>query len=244
MLRQRHESRQRAIEAVAEPIVQPAGWYPAAKRWSDVTIASILLIVLSPLLALVAVLIKLDTRGPVFFAQERVGARRRTDADGAVDWEIKPFSMLKFRSMVANADQSLHESHIRAFVSGTLDLEDEETTIKLHDDPRITRVGKWIRRTSVDELPQLINVVKGEMSLVGPRPVPLYEVEGYQPRHYERLHAIPGITGMWQVEGRGQVTFEEMVGMDIWYVRNASFWLDLKIIAQTIPAVLRGEGAA
>jgi lipopolysaccharide/colanic/teichoic acid biosynthesis glycosyltransferase len=93
-------------------------------------------------------------------------------------------------------------------------------------------------------LPQLINVVKGEMSLVGPRPVPLYEVEGYQPRHYERLHAIPGITGMWQVEGRGQVTFEEMVGMDIWYVRNASFWLDLKIIAQTIPAVLRGEGAA
>lgn len=244
MLRQRQESRQRAIEAVADPIEQPAGRYPVAKRWFDVTIASTLLIVLSPLLALVAVLIKLDTRGPVFFAQERVGARRETDAKGAVDWEIKPFRMLKFRSMVANADQSLHESHIRAFVSGTLDLEDEETTIKLHDDPRITRVGKWIRRTSVDELPQLINVVKGEMSLVGPRPVPLYEVEGYQPRHYERLHAIPGITGMWQVEGRGQVTFEEMVGMDIWYVRNASFWVDLKIIAQTIPAVLRGEGAA
>jgi lipopolysaccharide/colanic/teichoic acid biosynthesis glycosyltransferase len=90
----------------------------------------------------------------------------------------------------------------------------------------------------------LINVVKGEMSLVGPRPVPVYEVEGYQPRHYERLHAVPGITGIWQVEGRGQVTFEEMVGMDIWYVRNASLWLDLKIMAQTIPAVLRGEGAA
>jgi lipopolysaccharide/colanic/teichoic acid biosynthesis glycosyltransferase len=214
------------------------------KRWFDVALASALLIVLSPLLTLVALLIKLDSRGPVFFAQERIGARRRTGSAEAVDWKIEPFRVLKFRSMVNNADQSLHESHIRAFVSGTLDLDDEETTIKLHDDPRITRVGKWIRRTSIDELPQLINVVKGEMSLVGPRPVPVYEVEGYQPRHYERLHAVPGITGIWQVEGRGQVTFEEMVGMDIWYVRNASFWLDLKIIAQTIPAVLRGEGAA
>jgi len=244
MLRQRQESRQRAIEVPAEPIATRSGLYPTVKRWFDVALASALLIVLSPLLTLVALLIKLDSRGPVFFAQERIGARRRTGSAGAVDWKIEPFRVLKFRSMVNNADQSLHESHIRAFVSGTLDLDDEETTIKLHDDPRITRVGKWIRRTSIDELPQLINVVKGEMSLVGPRPVPVYEVEGYQPRHYERLHAVPGITGIWQVEGRGQVTFEEMVGMDIWYVRNASFWLDLKIIAQTIPAVLRGEGAA
>jgi lipopolysaccharide/colanic/teichoic acid biosynthesis glycosyltransferase len=244
MLRQRQESRQRAIEVTAEPVATHVGSNPTLKRCFDFTIASGLLIALSPLLALVALLIKLDTRGPVFFAQERMGARRRTASDGADHWEIEPFRVLKFRSMVANADQSLHESHIRAFVSGTLDLEDEETTIKLHDDPRITRVGKWIRRTSIDELPQLINVVKGEMSLVGPRPGPVYEVEGYQPRHYERLHAVPGITGIWQVEGRGQVTFEEMVGMDIWYVRNASFWLDLKIIAQTIPAVLRGEGAA
>lgn len=219
-------------------------WYPTMKRWFDLVVASASLIALSPLLLMVALLIKLDSRGPVFFAQQRIGARRCTSETGEAKWEIKPFRVLKFRSMVHNADQSLHQAHIRAFVSGTLDLEDEETTIKLHDDPRITHVGKWIRRTSIDELPQLINVVKGEMSLVGPRPVPVYEVEGYQPRHYERLHAVPGITGIWQVEGRGQVTFEEMVGMDIWYVRNASFWLDLKIIAQTIPAVLRGEGAA
>lgn len=244
MLRQQQDSRQRAIEVTAEPSATRAGSYPMLKRLFDLTVASGLLIVLSPLLTVVALLIKLDSRGPVFFAQERMGARLRADVDGADDWKIEPFRVMKFRSMVNNADQSLHESHIRAFVSGTLDLDDEETTIKLHDDPRITRVGKWIRRTSIDELPQLINVVKGEMSLVGPRPVPVYEVEGYQPRHYERLHAVPGITGIWQVEGRGQVTFEEMVGMDIWYVRNASFWLDLKIIAQTIPAVLRGEGAA
>jgi lipopolysaccharide/colanic/teichoic acid biosynthesis glycosyltransferase len=244
MLRQREESRERAIEVPAEPITARDGWYPTVKRGFDITIASALLIALSPLLALVALLIKLDSRGSIFFAQERVGARRHSDASGNSNWEIKPFRVLKFRSMVNNADQTLHEAHIRAFVSGTLDLEDKETTIKLHDDPRITRVGKWIRQTSIDELPQLINVVKGEMSLVGPRPVPVYEVEGYQPRHYERLHAVPGITGIWQVEGRGQVTFEEMVGMDIWYVRNASLWLDLKIMAQTIPAVLRGEGAA
>lgn len=244
MLRQRQESRQRAIEVTAEPIAARGGLYPMLKRCFDVIIASALLIVLSPLLVLVALLIKLDSRGPALFAQERVGARRRSDSAGGVDWEIKPFRVLKFRSMVNNADQSLHESHIRAFVSGTLDLEGEETTIKLHGDPRITRAGTWIRRTSIDELPQLINVVKGEMSLVGPRPVPVYEVEGYQSRHFERLHALPGITGIWQVKGRGQVTFEEMVCMDIWYVRNASFWLDLKIIAQTIPAVLRGEGAA
>jgi len=244
MLQERQASSERMIE---EPVTQShpeTSRYPAVKRCFDITIASALLVVLSPLMTLVAVLIKLDSRGPVLFKQERMGASRRKDSRGIVTWDAKPFRVLKFRSMVNNADQSLHESHIRAFVNGTLEQQSEKQTVKLEDDPRITRVGKVIRRTSIDELPQLINVVKGEMSLVGPRPVPVYEVEGYQPRHYERLHAAPGVTGLWQVEGRGQVPFEEMVRMDIWYVRNVSFWLDLKIIAQTIPAVLRGKGAA
>jgi lipopolysaccharide/colanic/teichoic acid biosynthesis glycosyltransferase len=244
MLRERQATGERAID---EPMTHPASsanHHPTMKRCFDVTVASGLLVVLAPLMSLLAVLIKLDSPGPVFFSQERMGSRRRTDRKGNASWDIEPFRVLKFRSMVNNADQSVHESHIRAFVSGTLEQENEEQTVKLNNDHRITRVGKVIRRSSLDELPQLINVVKGEMSLVGPRPVPVYEVEGYQPRHFERLHASPGITGIWQVEGRGQVPFEEMVRMDIWYVRNTSFWLDLKIIVQTIPAVLRGKGAA
>ena len=218
--------------------------YLVTKRGIDLIVATTLLILLSPLFAIVAALIKLDSRGSVLFAQERMGARRIAGDGKRVAWTPRPFRILKFRSMVRDADQSLHESHIRAFVNGTLHQESDEQGFKLDNDPRITRVGKFIRRTSIDELPQLINVVRGEMSLIGPRPVPIYEVEGYQPRHYERLQALPGITGYWQVRGRSQVSFEEMVQMDIWYVRNASIRLDLKILLETLPAVLRGKGAA
>lgn len=243
MLRHRPANSERALSASAQSRTN-AGLYPIVKRGFDLTVATTLLILLSPLFAVVAALIKLDTRGRVFFGQERMGARRTSGDDDRIAWAPHRFRMLKFRSMVQNADQSMHESHIRAFVSGALTQELGVQGFKLDNDPRITRVGKLIRRTSIDELPQLINVVKGEMSLVGPRPVPIYEVEGYQPRHFERLHALPGITGFWQVRGRSQVSFEEMVQMDIWYVRNASFWLDLKILFQTVPAVLRGKGAA
>ncbi|HVB65308.1 MAG TPA: sugar transferase [Nitrolancea sp.] len=244
MLREREASNERALDEPVTRMTAGGNYHPAVKRCFDVMVASGLLVILAPVMSVIAVLIKLDSRGPVFFSQERMGSKRRTEGQGITNWEIKPFRVLKFRSMVNNADQSVHESHIRAFVNGTLEQVGDERTVKLDRDKRITRVGNVIRRTSLDELPQLINVVKGEMSLVGPRPVPVYEVEGYQPRHFERLHALPGITGIWQVEGRGQVPFEEMVRMDIWYVRNASFWLDLKIMLQTIPAVLRGKGAA
>ncbi len=243
MLRHRQASSERTIGHPARDGAS-VRTYLLMKRGFDVAAASALLAVLSPVLAVVAILIKLDSRGSVFFEQERMGANWNVDEQGRVSWENRPFRMMKFRSMVQNADQSVHEQHIRAFVNGVLDDGTEEQNFKLENDPRITRVGKVIRRTSLDELPQLINVVKGEMSLVGPRPVPIYEVEGYQPRHFERLNALPGITGYWQVEGRSQVSFEEMVRMDIWYVRNASIWLDLKILAQTLPAVLRGKGAA
>ena len=243
MLRQRPAHSERSLS----PTVQTRSastTYLLTKRGFDLAVSTALLILLAPLFALVAVLIKLDSRGGVFFAQDRMGARWVENGDDTEGWKPQEFQILKFRSMVQNADQSIHESHIRAFVNGTLDQETDDRNFKLDNDSRITRVGKLIRRTSIDELPQLINVVKGEMSLVGPRPVPIYEVEGYQPRHFERLHALPGITGYWQVQGRSQVSFEEMVGMDIWYVRNASFWLDLKIMAMTLPAVLRGKGAA
>src|SRR5262249_20706088 len=158
-----------------------------------------------------AILIKLDTPGQIFFVQERVGSRRRS-RDGQTIWEIQNFPFYKFRSMVQNADQSLHQAYIAAWIEGRVS---ESTTtgtkFKLTDDPRVTRIGRILRKTSLDELPQLMNVLKGEMSLVGPRPVPTYEVAEYQAQHYQRLGALPGITGLWQVKARCQVSFEEMI---------------------------------
>jgi lipopolysaccharide/colanic/teichoic acid biosynthesis glycosyltransferase len=142
--------------------------------------------------------------------------------------------------MTQNADQSLHQTHIQAYVEERLDT---TRIVKLTDDPRVTRVGRILRRTSLDELPQLLNVLKGDMSLVGPRPVPIYEAAAYADWHRERLAALPGITGLWQVDGRGRVSFTEMVRMDIAYVRNQSLLLDIKLLLSTIPAVLSGRGA-
>jgi lipopolysaccharide/colanic/teichoic acid biosynthesis glycosyltransferase len=217
--------------------------YFTVKRTADLILAGLLIVALSPVIAVIALAIKLDSPGPVFFRQERVGSRRRRRG-GATRWETRIFWIYKFRSMVQNADQSLHQAHIRAFVQGEIATEGAEQNFKLTGDPRVTRVGKILRRTSLDELPQLFNVILGEMSLVGPRPVPTYEVEGYQSAHYERLAAPPGITGLWQVEGRSRVTFNEMVEMDIDYVRRRSLLLDLSILLRTVPAVLAGRGAA
>lgn len=209
------------------------------KRAVDVALATALLLLLAPLMVLIALLIKLDSPGPALFVQQRVGARRRC-RDGRVTWEVHPFPFCKFRSMVADADPALHREYIRAFVRGAADSSGE---FKLAHDPRITRVGRLLRRTSLDELPQLVNVLKGEMSLVGPRPVPTYEVAEYQEWHYQRLAALPGITGIWQTRGRCQVPFAEMIRMDIDYVRRQSLWLDLKLLLLTIPAILSGRGA-
>lgn len=214
--------------------------YFSCKRCVDVVLATLLLILLSPLMLLIAVLVRLDTPGPVIFVQERVGARRRS-RDGRTIWEIRHFPFYKFRSMVRDADQSVHQAYIKAYVEGRVGPSDAK--FKLTDDPRVTRVGQILRKTSLDELPQLVNVLKGEMSLVGPRPLPTYEVAQYQPWHRERLAALPGITGFWQVKGRCQVSFEEQIHMDIEYVRNRSLWLDIKILFLTIPAVLSGRGA-
>lgn len=213
------------------------------KRCLDVTLAAVMLVVLMPLLLLIALLIKLDSPGPVIFVQDRVGARRRTSA-GRTTWEIRTFRLYKFRSMVDKADDSIHRAYIKAFVDGQVEASDANgTKFKLTNDRRVTRVGRVLRKSSLDELPQLVNVLKGEMSLVGPRPVPAYEVAEYKPWHRERLAALPGITGAWQVSGRCQVSFEDMIRMDIDYVRNRSLWLDVQILLLTVPAVLSGRGA-
>jgi lipopolysaccharide/colanic/teichoic acid biosynthesis glycosyltransferase len=219
------------------------GFYFFAKRLIDLAAAIILLIALLPLLVVIAVAIKLDSPGPVFFIQERVGAKRRT-RDGAITWDVQNFRVFKFRTMVANASSALHEQHIKDYVAGTIKPgEGDKVSLKLQNDPRITRVGALLRKTSLDELPQLINVLIGNMSLVGPRPVPTYEVAQYETRHMERLHALPGITGMWQVKGRCLVAFEDQIALDISYVRTRSLWLDIKLLFETIPAVLSGKGA-
>lgn len=207
--------------------------------WNRVAGAA-LLVALSPVFAITAVAIRAESRGPVFFRQTRVGSRRLQTDSGRV-WESGVFDVFKFRSMYHGTDEGPHREHIRRYVEGS--LAGGEEGYKMTDDPRITRVGRVIRRLSVDELPQLINVVIGDMNLVGPRPVPVYEVEAYEPEHFERLHAKPGMTGYWQVYGRARVDFEEMIQMDIWYARNRSFLLDLKLLVATIPAVLGMRGA-
>jgi exopolysaccharide biosynthesis polyprenyl glycosylphosphotransferase len=196
----------------------------AIKRLMDLILASLGMLMISPLVLLIAVLIKLDSRGPVFFRQLRAGVGGR------------PFEMLKFRTMVANADDIKHQlAHLNE--SG------DPRLFKIKKDPRITRVGQWLRRTSLDELPQLINVLRGEMSLVGPRPFFLQDMEQYDLHHFERLHVLPGITGLWQVDGRSDIVdFEEVVRLDAAYIRDWTIWRDLWILMRTLPAAL-GRGA-
>lgn len=217
--------------------------YFVCKRCADLCLAAVLLILLLPLLLLIAVLIKIDSSGPVLFTHERVGAKR-LQVRGQARWVVGNFRMHKFRSMVQDADSAMHEAYIRDFVEGRVQPNEKQGgKFKLTNDPRITRIGRVLRRTSLDELPQLLNVLKGEMSLVGPRPVPPYEVACYRPGDHKRLAALPGITGLWQVNGRCRVSFEEMIQMDLEYIRNASLWLDLEILLLTIPAVFCGRGA-
>jgi exopolysaccharide biosynthesis polyprenyl glycosylphosphotransferase len=205
------------------------------KRLSDMIISSIAILLLLPLWIAAAILIKLSSRGPVIFRQERVGM------DGRI------FLCLKFRTMTAGADESTHRDVYRKNIEGNRDANsgDEERPVfgKVKDDPRITPIGKWLRRSSIDELPQLFNVLKGDMSIVGPRPPIPYEVEDYDIWHRKRLDMKPGITGLWQVSGRNRLSFGEMVRIDLYYIENWSLWLDLKILLMTLPAIFRGDGA-
>jgi len=202
------------------------------KRASDLIIAASALTFLSPLWLLIALLIKLDSRGAVFYKQERVGM------DGRI------FLFYKFRTMHVDADDSRHREYQRAYIKGRPDSnlgDDKRPVFKLRADERITRLGRILRRTSLDELPQLFNVLRGDMSIVGPRPPIPYEVENYQVWHRKRLDMKPGITGLWQVSGRNRLPFDEMVRMDLYYIENWSLLLDFKIILQTLPVMWRGE---
>jgi lipopolysaccharide/colanic/teichoic acid biosynthesis glycosyltransferase len=217
--------------------------YLLLKRVMDLIVVPILTCVAWPVVFLAAVLIKLETKGPAFFIQKRVRARYRWD-NGRIVWTLCTFRCYKLRTMYRDADQAVHKEYLRRFRNGHLKEGPKIAPFKLSSDSRVTRVGKFLRRTSLDELPQLLNVIKGEMSLVGPRPVPVYEVELYDQRHYSRLAGPPGITGMWQVYGRSRVTFEEMMWMDIEYVRRASIFFDIKLLLLTITSVLSLKGAA
>lgn len=223
--------------------------YFAAKRSLDVVVAAIALLVLSPLMLLIAVLIKLDSPGPAIFTQKRVGLRRTRGGTGReARWEVSTFDFYKFRTMKRDASADVHRAYVQAFIRNDREamaaVQGADTEVrKLLNDPRVTRLGAFLRKSSLDELPQFWSVLKGDMSLVGPRPALPYEVEAYQPWHRKRLEAIPGITGPWQVSARSSVDFDEMVKMDIDYIEHQSFWLDLKLLAQTPLAVLRSRGA-
>lgn len=195
-----------------------------AKRSFDIVASLLALILLSPLFALVALLIKLEDRGPVFFAQTRVGQFGRQ------------FKMLKFRSMCLDAELRLKELLARNHHSNGV-------TFKIKDDPRITRVGKWLRKFSVDELPQLVNVLIGNMSLVGPRPPVPREVAMYSLADRRRLAVRPGITCIWQVSGRSEIDFTGQVLLDVHYIEQRSFWMDIGLLFRTVPAVISGRGA-
>jgi lipopolysaccharide/colanic/teichoic acid biosynthesis glycosyltransferase len=221
--------------------------YFACKRLLDVVVAAILLIPLAPLMLLIGILIRLDSPGPALFKQERVGVKRRKRGD-RVSWELGTFTFYKFRSMYQDADSGKHRDFLQAFIHNDIEEMDrirgeESEVLKITKDPRVTRIGNMLRKTSLDELPQLWNVLKGDMSLVGPRPAPIYEIELYEPRHRLRLATVPGLTGLWQVKGRSAVAFEKLVALDRYYIEHQSLWMDLMIMLQTPLAVFRGKGA-
>jgi lipopolysaccharide/colanic/teichoic acid biosynthesis glycosyltransferase len=205
------------------------------KRLMDIAGSAAALVFLSPVLFLVAVLVKLSSKGPIFFKQERLGQFG------------KPFTLLKFRSMYANNDRKIHQEFMKSVISGNHHAKEaggSRTVYKMTNDPRITRIGRILRRTSLDELPQFFNALKGEISLVGPRPPLAYECQEYDIWHRRRvLEVKPGITGLWQVKGRSRVAFDDMVRLDLQYVRTWSLWLDIQILLKTPLAVLLGGDA-
>jgi lipopolysaccharide/colanic/teichoic acid biosynthesis glycosyltransferase len=206
------------------------------KRGIDIIGSVVALICAFPLFVVIAIAIKATSKGPVFFRQSRIGQRGH------------PFVFLKFRSMYVGNNPGIHKKYVQQMIAGTAARQPSDTSgpgvFKLTQDPRITKVGSFLRRTSLDELPQFINVLKGEMSLVGPRPSLPYEVEAYDLWHRSRLlEAKPGITGLWQVSARSRVTFDEMVRLDLQYARSWTPWLDLQILLRTPVAVFLGEGA-
>lgn len=248
---------------MATPLTQSRTYshsrYFTTKRILDLVIVILALPFLLPLFGIIAILIKLDSSGAVFYTQERVGAKPYFK-DGQIYWRQELFKLYKFRSMRQGAASDLHQKFIEAYIhgddaemvriqqegasDGDTDEEANEVSLyKLVGDPRITRIGNFLRKTSLDELPQILNVLFGDIGLVGPRPAIPYEVEMYEPWHKQRLLTIQGLTGAWQATGRSNVSFDEMVKLDVEYIKNQSLWLDAKILLWTVPAILLRKGA-
>jgi lipopolysaccharide/colanic/teichoic acid biosynthesis glycosyltransferase len=203
----------------------------AAIRVLDLLVASILLVALSPLLIAIALIVRLDSPGPAIFRQRRVGHH------------LEQFTVAKFRTMGVDSGANPHRRHVEEMITGC-EKEGSRPMSKLEEDDRVTRVGSFLRRTSIDELPQLWNVVRGEMSLVGPRPPIQYEVDNYPQEAFRRFAVKPGVTGLWQVRGRSLLSFPEMIALDNEYVDRRSLLLNLKILILTLPTVIHGKGAA
>src|SRR5205823_6061535 len=203
------------------PVFVGLDW--ATKRLFDIVVSGLLILAAAPMWALIAFAIKLDSPGPVFYRDRRVGLGERE------------FGMFKFRSMSSNAAQGQAALEQSNEASGPL--------FKIKDDPRVTRVGRFLRRYSIDELPQVLNVLLGEMSLVGPRPLPLRDYVQLEDWHRKRYLVLPGMTGLWQVSGRIALTFDDLVRLDFYYLENWSIWLDISILAKTLPAVIARRGA-
>jgi lipopolysaccharide/colanic/teichoic acid biosynthesis glycosyltransferase len=220
----------------AQPIAAPrrAGrLLNASYRALDIVGSAVLLLVLAPLLGAIAIAIRLDSPGPSLFRQRRLGRNRQ------------PFIVHKFRTMKNGVAEDCHREFVTGLISGdTPELEVAGSLYKMTEDARVTRCGRVLRRSSLDELPQLWNVLRGDMSLVGPRPPIQYEVDEYPPHWFARFAVKPGVTGLWQVNGRSAVSLEEMIRLDLEYIRRRSLWLNLVIIIKTIPAVLSARGAS
>jgi len=218
-----------ASPTINVPIAPTPAAYRLSKRVLDMVVATIGLVLASPVMAAIAAMIRLESGGPVFFRQERVGLGGR------------PFMLFKFRSMQVEADEAAHREYVSRLLKRTLHAEGDATWVPIAGDPRVTQIGGFLRRSHLDELPQLLNIARGEMSLVGPRPPIPYEVELYEPWHLRRLAVIPGLTGLWQAHGWGRLSFDEGVALDIEYVQRRSFGLDLRILARTIWQILTGR---
>jgi lipopolysaccharide/colanic/teichoic acid biosynthesis glycosyltransferase len=203
------------------------------KRVIDVMGSALALLLLAPLFAVLALIVKLTSPGPIFYCQKRVGKYG------------KLFNFYKFRSMYVNNDPGAHREYVTQLIDGAKHVQQPNGMYKLVNDPRVTRIGRFLRKSSLDEMPQFFNVLRGDMSLVGPRPPLPYEFERYHTWHRRRVLEIkPGLTGLWQVKGRSRTTFDEMVRMDLHYARTRSLWMDLKIILQTPAAMFSGTGAS
>lgn len=214
------------------PAKEPRAWCDFVCRAVDLILASVLLVVMAPVLIAIAFAIRLDSPGPVVFRQRRLGR------------SLQPFEVNKFRTMAHGASHDVHRAFVLGLIAGQQpERSDRQPRFKMTADKRVTAVGRFLRRSSLDELPQLWNVVRGEMSLVGPRPPIPYEVEHYPPHWFGRFAVKPGITGLWQVSGRSELTLEEMIALDIEYVERRSPSLNLWILLRTIPAVLTFRGA-